>query len=279
MASYRDEKDSMGSCGSRRMPTTGPRPKGGGEFSHRRPQDAPGADPRAGPDQALRGRGQPAAGLLEKGLSDAVAARRVRFWKASSTTSSWWASSRPARHLHQHEPQRGHRLAGNEILTGKKGGKSRSTQRPRQPRTVEQRRGPSAIHIAALVAIRTKLAPALRRLHQALAAKADEFADVRKIAARTSGRRAHDLGQEFSGYARQVELGSNGWRRGAPLAELAWAARPWDRRERPPRVRRPSHRRNRARDRHRLPPGRKPFEARPAAMQRWRPAGRSRQSP
>jgi fumarate hydratase class II len=82
---------------------------------------------------------------------------------------------------------------------------------------------PSAIHIAALLAIRTRLVPALHRLHQALAAKAEEFAGVRKIG-RTHLQDAvpMTLGQEFSGYARQMELGMERLAAVEPrLAELA----------------------------------------------------------
>ena len=66
---------------------------------------------------------------------------------------------------------------------------------------------PTAIHVAALTAIHGRLIPALRRLHRALAGKAAEFADVLKIG-RTHLQDAMPmtLGQEFSGYARQVEL-------------------------------------------------------------------------
>ncbi len=67
---------------------------------------------------------------------------------------------------------------------------------------------PSAIHIAATQALLTGLVPALRHLEQALAAKAEEFAEVVK-----SGR-THlmdatpvTLGQEFGGYAAQVRYG------------------------------------------------------------------------
>jgi fumarate hydratase class II len=82
---------------------------------------------------------------------------------------------------------------------------------------------PSAIHIAALVAVRQRLIPALARLHQALAEKAREFAAVRKIG-RTHLQDAvpMTLGQEFSGYARQVELAIERLNAVAPrLAELA----------------------------------------------------------
>jgi fumarate hydratase, class II len=67
---------------------------------------------------------------------------------------------------------------------------------------------PTAMHIAALTAVREDLLPALQRLHQALARKAKEFDRIVKIG-RTHLTDATPirLGQEFSGYARQVELG------------------------------------------------------------------------
>jgi len=67
---------------------------------------------------------------------------------------------------------------------------------------------PTAIHVAALEAIEQELWPALRKLQQALRAKAREFDKVVKIG-RTHLQDATPirLGQEFSGYARQVELG------------------------------------------------------------------------
>jgi fumarate hydratase class II len=67
---------------------------------------------------------------------------------------------------------------------------------------------PTAIHVAALERIHAHLLPALQPLHSALAAKAWEFDEVMKIG-RTHLMDATPirLGQEFSGYARQVELG------------------------------------------------------------------------
>jgi len=66
---------------------------------------------------------------------------------------------------------------------------------------------PTAIHVSALEAIQRELLPALRRLHQALTAKATEFDRIVKIG-RTHLADATPirLGQEFSGYARQIEL-------------------------------------------------------------------------
>jgi fumarate hydratase class II len=65
---------------------------------------------------------------------------------------------------------------------------------------------PTAMHIAAVLAIRNKLVPALRALHEALVHKAGEFDDVVKIG-RTHLMDAVPvrLGQEFAGYAAQVE--------------------------------------------------------------------------
>jgi len=78
---------------------------------------------------------------------------------------------------------------------------------------------PTAIHVAASAAIAEHLLPALGRLASALDAKAAEFDDVVK-----SGR-THlmdatpvTLGQEFSGYAAQVRLGTE--RIGKALPEL-----------------------------------------------------------
>ncbi len=67
---------------------------------------------------------------------------------------------------------------------------------------------PTAIHVAALESTHKHLLPALRKLHTALAAKAREFDEVIKIG-RTHLMDATPirLGQEFSGYARQIELG------------------------------------------------------------------------
>ena len=67
---------------------------------------------------------------------------------------------------------------------------------------------PTAIHIAASETIQRQLLPALARLHKALDRKANEFDAVVKIG-RTHLQDATPvrLGQEFGGYARQIELG------------------------------------------------------------------------
>ncbi len=67
---------------------------------------------------------------------------------------------------------------------------------------------PTAIHLAALEGIESKLVPALEELRNALAAKAEAFKDILKIG-RTHLQDATPmtLGQEFSGYASQIEHG------------------------------------------------------------------------
>ena len=89
---------------------------------------------------------------------------------------------------------------------------------------------PAVLHVSAVMAIEGQLIPALRSLHGVLARKAEEFDDVVKIG-RTHLMDAVPirLGQEFSGYARQVELaierieatlpGCASWRSGAPQSE------------------------------------------------------------
>jgi fumarate hydratase class II len=82
---------------------------------------------------------------------------------------------------------------------------------------------PSALHVAARCAIAQRLLPALARLERALAAKAEVFAEVEKLA-RTHLMDALPIrfGQEFGGWRRQVELAHDRAQRAADgLAELA----------------------------------------------------------
>jgi fumarate hydratase class II len=112
----------------------------------------------------------------------------------------------------------------NEILTGKKGG--RSPVHPNDHVNLGQSSNdviPSVIHIAALTLIHGRLLPSLEALQKMLAAKSREFEDVKKLG-RTHLQDAvpMTLGQEFSGYARQIELGIERIRTVEPrLAELA----------------------------------------------------------
>ncbi|MGD2270317.1 MAG: class II fumarate hydratase [Desulfobacterales bacterium] len=112
----------------------------------------------------------------------------------------------------------------NEIITGKK-----ATKVPVHPNdhvNLGQSSNdviPTAIHVACLTSLKNRLIPSLDHLHRALTAKSTEFRDAIKIG-RTHLQDAVPLtlGQEFSGYARQIELGIKrltGTQKG--LAELA----------------------------------------------------------
>lgn len=82
---------------------------------------------------------------------------------------------------------------------------------------------PTAIHISALMAIHEDLLPALEKLERALLAKSKEFMDVIKTG-RTHLQDATPirLGQEFLGYAGQVERGTRRLRQAQEeLAEVA----------------------------------------------------------
>ena len=65
---------------------------------------------------------------------------------------------------------------------------------------------PSAMHVSAVIAIQTKLMPSLKLLRDALDRKAQAFVDIVKIG-RTHLQDATPLtlGQEFSGYVRQID--------------------------------------------------------------------------
>ena len=65
---------------------------------------------------------------------------------------------------------------------------------------------PTAMHVAAVDAIRNRLMPSLMKLQVTLAAKAEDFKDIVKIG-RTHLQDATPLtlGQEFSGYVAQLE--------------------------------------------------------------------------
>jgi fumarate hydratase class II len=85
---------------------------------------------------------------------------------------------------------------------------------------------PTAMHVAAVDTLERRLLPAVRRLRDALAAKAETFADVVKIG------RTHlmdavplTLGQEFSGYVAQLDADLGRLRANLPdLHELALGA-------------------------------------------------------
>ncbi len=99
-------------------------------------------------------------------------------------------------------------VRANEILTGNK--QDKEPIHPNDHVNLGQSSNdviPSAIHISAVKALHKRLLPALSDLQAGLSGKAEEFKDVLKLG-RTHLQDAVPirLGQEFSGYARQMEL-------------------------------------------------------------------------
>ena len=82
---------------------------------------------------------------------------------------------------------------------------------------------PTAMSIAAVTELTQSLLPALAELHGALDAKSKEFKDIIKIGrTHTQDATPLTLGQEFSGYAKQIENGMTRVRNVLPhLSELA----------------------------------------------------------
>lgn len=108
-------------------------------------------------------------------------------------------------------------MNGNEVIANRANeilGNKKRTYRPVHPNdhvNLGQSSNdvfPSAIHIASVILLQQKLLPALKDLHKALKGKGREFHSILKIG-RTHLQDATPirLGQEFGGYARQVELG------------------------------------------------------------------------
>lgn len=164
-------------------------------------------------------------GLLEKPVADAIAqaAGEVADGKFDDqfVVDIFQTGSGTSTNMNTNEVIAGR---ANEIITGTKGAKE--PVHPNDHVNKGQSSNdviPTAIHVAALVSMMDDLVPAMKVLHDSLSAKAREFADVRKIG-RTHLQDAvpMTLGDEFSGYARQVELGIGRLQRVEPtLAELA----------------------------------------------------------
>jgi fumarate hydratase class II len=97
----------------------------------------------------------------------------------------------------------------NELLGGKLGAKQ--PVHPNDHVNLSQSSNdsfPTAMHIAAAMCIVTDLLPALETLHRALRKKEKAFAHIVKIGrTHTQDATPLTLGQEFSGYAAQVESG------------------------------------------------------------------------
>ena len=111
-----------------------------------------------------------------------------------------------------------------EILSGEMG--SKKPVHPNDHVNMSQSSNdtfPTAMHIACAVEVTHHLLPALTHLHAALDAKAKAWADIIKIGrTHTQDATPVTLGQEFSGYAKQIENGIARIRQTLPaLMELA----------------------------------------------------------
>ncbi len=97
----------------------------------------------------------------------------------------------------------------NEILTGRRGGKSPVHPNDHVNKGQSSNDSfPTAMHVAAAIAVHRRLLPALKQIHGRLAALAQAWDGIVKIG-RTHLQDATPLtlGQEFSGYAAQIEDG------------------------------------------------------------------------
>ncbi|HET7575977.1 MAG TPA: class II fumarate hydratase [Sphingomicrobium sp.] len=95
----------------------------------------------------------------------------------------------------------------NEILTGKRGGKAPVHPNDHVNKSQSSNDSfPTAMHVAAARAVHTELLPALRHMHERLSEQARKWDSIVKIG-RTHLQDATPLtlGQEFSGYAAQIE--------------------------------------------------------------------------
>jgi fumarate hydratase class II len=158
--------------------------------------------------KAAGARANAALGLLPAPLADAIARAAAEVadgrFDDQFVVDVFQTGSGTSSHMNANEVI-AHRA--NEVLTGR-----RSAKEPVHPNDHVNRGQssndvfPTAIHLAALLALDRQLLPALAELRDTLAAKASEFDDVIKIG-RTHLQDATPvrLGQEFAGYARMID--------------------------------------------------------------------------
>ncbi|MGC0371361.1 MAG: hypothetical protein DGJ47_000047 [Rickettsiaceae bacterium] len=149
-------------------------------------------------------------GLLKTNISDEIisAADRViaKEFEGNFPLVIWQTGSGTQSNMNMNEV-----LASicNEKLAGKRGGKS--PVHPNDHVNKGQSSNdtfPTAMHIATVIAVYEKLIPAMKKMHQSLQKKSDSWKKIVKIG-RTHLQDATPvtLGQEFSAYAHQIELG------------------------------------------------------------------------
>ncbi|MFU7527075.1 class II fumarate hydratase [Qipengyuania sp. ASV99] len=149
-------------------------------------------------------------GVLEPKLGDAIVAAAAEVVDGTLSDqfplSVWQTGSGTQSNMNANEVIASR---ANQILTGQHGGKS--PVHPNDHCNMGQSSNdtfPTAMHIAAASETIDRLIPALTHLHAALDSKAQAYAHIVKIG-RTHLQDATPLtlGQEFSGYAKQIEYG------------------------------------------------------------------------
>ena len=149
-------------------------------------------------------------GLLDAKRADAIAKAAAEVaagqWSEHFPLPVWQTGSGTQTNMNANEVIANR---ANEMLGGKLGAKS--PVHPNDHVNLSQSSNdsfPTVAHVAASLEVERRLQPALETLHRALAAKAQAFADIVKIG-RTHLQDAvpMTLGQEFSGWAAQVENG------------------------------------------------------------------------
>ena len=149
-------------------------------------------------------------GSLDQKLGDAIVAAADEVIDGTLAgefpLSVWQTGSGTQSNMNANEVIAGR---ANEALSGTRGGKE--PVHPNDHVNMSQSSNdtfPTAMHIAAAEQIQYELFPSLDQLHKALDEKANAFADIVKIG-RTHLQDATPLtlGQEFSGYAKQIENG------------------------------------------------------------------------
>lgn len=149
-------------------------------------------------------------GLLDKKLGEAIvqAAEEVIDGKLMDhfPLLVWQTGSGTQSHMNVNEVIAGR---ANEVLTGNKGGKE--PIHPNDHVNLGQSSNdsfPTAMSVAVMEEVQARLLPALKHLHSKFAEKVEAFEDIVKIGrTHTQDATPITLGQEFSGYARQIELG------------------------------------------------------------------------
>lgn len=151
-----------------------------------------------------------AFGLLSQELSDAIVPAADRVAKGELDDHFplvvWQTGSGTQSNMNANEVIAN---AANIALGGQAGAKS--PVHPNDHVNLSQSSNdtfPTAIHLATVTELTQRLIPALKALHAALASKAALWGDIVKIGrTHTQDATPITLGQEFSGYAAQVEAG------------------------------------------------------------------------